>query len=507
MVAGKSEDTALGTAQSRFLESLPRRAIELRGAIALLTATPAAEGPREDMRRRLHTLYASAVVFRNEPLSEAVKAGIDCLDAAREEKRGLNASELEALARLVRSIPEMGGDKAGAAARSQQPSSLKPEASPPRTSATFAVARPSAAPAGVSGVQVGGQIVPVLAQQPAPADLKPVLASVAAPAKLALAPEKGAGRTPLLQRVLAVLVLCPVEEREGLRGLWTGDCLEPVFVTSVREALDSARDSTPDVVLADERLARSGNLLEAMRNDARIDFVPVVLLGSPDPEDAGLVADADGRLARPFELHQLLYTVGRVTGTLLEPEGSLGRLSGQLTLREIADSVADEIRHGIWDAAQTGREEGIFLGEGAEVLAAAWGAIARVRSVITQQSQGRVQFGAHGAHTTPALLTVGGADSGTALAQTLPAQGLRGRRILVADDDEAVLNLFADLFSQQGATVLVARDGDEALRFARRERPDLVLSDILMPGLDGFGLCRAFKRDPLLTNVPVLLPR
>ncbi len=69
MAAGKGEDTALGTAHGRFVESLPRKAIELRGAIALLTATPAAEGPREDMRRRLHTLYASAVVFRNEALA------------------------------------------------------------------------------------------------------------------------------------------------------------------------------------------------------------------------------------------------------------------------------------------------------------------------------------------------------------------------------------------------------------------------------------------------------
>ena len=92
MAAGKSEDTALGTAQGRFIESLPRKAIELRGAIALLTATPAAEGPREDMRRRLHTLYASAVVFRNEALSVAVKEGIERLDTARDEARALNAS-------------------------------------------------------------------------------------------------------------------------------------------------------------------------------------------------------------------------------------------------------------------------------------------------------------------------------------------------------------------------------------------------------------------------------
>ncbi len=493
MVAGKSEDTALGTAHGRFLESLPRKAIELRGAIALLTATPAAEGPREDMRRRLHTLYASAVVFRNEALSSAVKAGIDCLDVAREEKRALNASDLASLARLVRSIPDLRGEGAGAESPPLRAASVEPQAAPPRASATFAVARP-----------INAQNALALPPKPSQADLNSVTGEVQALAKPTASLEKPGQRTPLLQRVLSVLVLCPPDEREGLRTLWTGDCLEPVFVASVREALESARDSTPDVVLADERLAGRGNLLEGMRSSPLIDFVPVVVLGSADPVDAGLVSDADARLARPFELHQLLHTVGRVTGTLVDVDRTLGRLGASLTLREIADCVAEEIRHGIWDAAETGREERISLGEGAEVLAAAWGAIARVRSLVSQQSQGRVQFGAHGARSTPGLLTVGAAN-GAAPAQALPSQALSGRRILVADDDEAVVGLFADLLGQQGATVLVAHSGDEALRFARRERPDLVLSDILMPGLDGFGLCRKFKRDPLLAHVPILL--
>src|SRR5262245_45175073 len=58
MAVGRSEETALGSARGRFLESLPRKAIELRGTIATLTATPGAEGPRADLRRKLHALYA-----------------------------------------------------------------------------------------------------------------------------------------------------------------------------------------------------------------------------------------------------------------------------------------------------------------------------------------------------------------------------------------------------------------------------------------------------------------
>src|SRR5262245_60943309 len=124
-MARKGEETALGTARGRFIESLPRKAIELRGAIALLTATPAAEGPREDMRRRLHTLYASALVFRNDALAQAVKEGIDRLDAARDESRALSGDDLDHLTRLVKRIPDLKGDEApgaaGAAASEAQP--------------------------------------------------------------------------------------------------------------------------------------------------------------------------------------------------------------------------------------------------------------------------------------------------------------------------------------------------------------------------------------------------
>ena len=110
MAVPKGEETALGSARGRFIESLPRKAIELRGAIALLSATPAAEGPREDMRRRLHTLYASALVFRNDVLAAAVKEGLELLDAARDEKRSLGNSELDALTRLVKRLPDLRGE-------------------------------------------------------------------------------------------------------------------------------------------------------------------------------------------------------------------------------------------------------------------------------------------------------------------------------------------------------------------------------------------------------------
>jgi CheY-like chemotaxis protein len=82
---------------------------------------------------------------------------------------------------------------------------------------------------------------------------------------------------------------------------------------------------------------------------------------------------------------------------------------------------------------------------------------------------------------------------------------LHGRRVIVADDDPAITWFFSDLLRAQGCDVEEAGDGAVALDVARRTMPDLVVSDIRMPGMDGVRLCRALRADPLLADVPVLL--
>lgn len=83
--------------------------------------------------------------------------------------------------------------------------------------------------------------------------------------------------------------------------------------------------------------------------------------------------------------------------------------------------------------------------------------------------------------------------------------GLRRRRVLVADDDAEVRWFYVGALRAAGARVVEARDGVEALRLARAEPPDLILADIIMPRLDGLGLCAAIRREPLLDGLPVVL--
>lgn len=74
--------------------------------------------------------------------------------------------------------------------------------------------------------------------------------------------------------------------------------------------------------------------------------------------------------------------------------------------------------------------------------------------------------------------------------------------ILIVDDHLSVRTLVADYLAEQGYRVLTASDGDEGLMVARRARPDLVLLDVMMPGLDGLGFLQAYRRD---FSAPVIL--
>ena len=82
--------------------------------------------------------------------------------------------------------------------------------------------------------------------------------------------------------------------------------------------------------------------------------------------------------------------------------------------------------------------------------------------------------------------------------------GARGR-VLVVDDLAANRGLISALLTRDGYDVSTAADGGEALASVRRDRPDLVLLDVMMPGLGGFEVCRTLKSDPATRLVPVVL--
>ena len=78
-------------------------------------------------------------------------------------------------------------------------------------------------------------------------------------------------------------------------------------------------------------------------------------------------------------------------------------------------------------------------------------------------------------------------------------------RILVADDNAMNLDIIRTRLAAHGYEILVAVDGEEAVDVARREQPDLILLDIMMPKLDGFEVCRQLRADPGFPFVPIIL--
>jgi len=77
--------------------------------------------------------------------------------------------------------------------------------------------------------------------------------------------------------------------------------------------------------------------------------------------------------------------------------------------------------------------------------------------------------------------------------------------ILVVDDETTITDLLQAILEEEGYWVLVAHNGRDALRIARAERPDLVLSDVMMPQMDGVQLAEALRTDPEMTATAVIL--
>lgn len=78
-------------------------------------------------------------------------------------------------------------------------------------------------------------------------------------------------------------------------------------------------------------------------------------------------------------------------------------------------------------------------------------------------------------------------------------------RILVVDDDRQIVRLVQSYLQQSGFTVLTAYDGEEALHAIRREKPDLVVLDLMLPGRDGLEITRIVRSDETLAALPILM--
>jgi twitching motility two-component system response regulator PilH len=79
------------------------------------------------------------------------------------------------------------------------------------------------------------------------------------------------------------------------------------------------------------------------------------------------------------------------------------------------------------------------------------------------------------------------------------------KKILVVDDSATERHVLGQVLSKQGFEVFYAEDGEKGVEQARQNKPDLIIMDVVMPGMNGFQATRAISRDPETKHIPIIV--
>lgn len=441
--ARQSGSLRLGGARADFVAGLGRKVADLRAVLRKVSESPLGLEPREEFRKKLRALAAAAKMMKFDAMDRAIAEALGTIDRTPADA-AFETIDLESLEQVLEDLPALAwGDDHGRVSR------IAPIAPP---------AKPT-----YEALVVGSHLISeALLDAPVPGG-----------------PTFGCESTP-----------------------------------DAQAAFDLARELEPDVLILDADLDDVPELVDALMDDPKTEATKIVVIGSflEQGEAARFVAMGVAKTLQKPTSREALRALCEEVLRPLPPMPSRSAL-GEPTLAELGERLAVELREAlVFSADSAHRVRKIPLGEGAEVLGALWGAIARVREVVTAKTDGDVRFTGTGPEGAMPLAPLGDFDPGAGDRSRVRARGaqaddvrLEGRQIVVADDDPAVVWFMADLLKQAGCVVHEAFDGREALEIAYRTNPDLVISDILMPKLDGFSLCRALRRDVALRDVPVIL--
>ena len=326
-------------------------------------------------------------------------------------------------------------------------------------------------------------------------------------------PTQSVGDRPPTTWPLSVLIFGAHPLAEAIQAI-PGTHVECERTEDLTRAREQARLFAPDLAIIDADRVGARELVEAFANDPLVEPVPLVVVGdfvSPEAAASYIALGAARVLSKPVSPEALQRTVIELRALAAEPRIGRDPL-GELSVEALADRIAAEVRRGLLEAVEpSARGTSVGFGDGADVMAAVWGAVARVRELVTLRSSGAVRFDSSGPEGSVPIAAWGteerrAGDRGTGGdPRDSDGVGLQGRRIVVADDDPAVVWFMSGLLKALGVEVLEAHDGARALALTYDAWPDLVVSDVLMPRLDGFTLCHEIKRDVAVRDVPVIL--
>jgi CheY-like chemotaxis protein len=445
--ATDNEGERVGGARADFVASLGRKVHDTRELLTSLEEDPSSKAARDELRRRLHALGAGARLLRFEAMTHSLQEALAVLDRGG-QAGALRDQDVGFVAQVLDDLPALAWGEV-----------------------------PARDPRGRAG---GGQA------------------------------DEGPGPMALAALIVGGESLADALTEDASAGSRVFECERTADVDA---ALELARAHAPDVLLVDADMPRAPELVEALLDDPLTDPVPIVVVGtfrSPEEVARFVALGVHRTLSKPVPPGLLRATCDEIVDTR---EGRTMRVTlGEPTLEQLADRLSEELKRALVDSVDgPARSHRLPLGEGTEVVGALWGAIARIQEIIAQKTGGRIRFGGEAPEGAIALAPwmhqdLPGADRLAGRGRGAAAEvGLKGRRVVVADDDPGVTWFISDLLRTAGCEVHEALDGTTALALAFRVQPDLVVSDILMPGIDGFALCRALRRDVALRDTPVIL--
>ncbi|MFO0587547.1 MAG: response regulator [Polyangiaceae bacterium] len=475
-----------GTAGARadFLANLGRRVAELLSMLVALKDEPASARLRDDLRRRLHALGAGARLLRFDRLAAEVASTEEILAEVAGEG-ALSEAHATSLRAAIGKLAGLGWTANETAVDSARGVSGRGDA-----------ARRPGLP--------GGTLVGVGALHP------PVLRG-------ASAADAASSSMPANPWPLSVLVVGPKAIADAL-VVPTAEGAATIDVERSEDglgAIDLARAVAPDVIVLDADRPGARELLDAIRKDPLTASAAVVAIGGwsrAEEATAFLSAGAARAVHKPVSPDALRRVCREAAAD--RDSGAPAIDLGLVSLPELAARLGKEVERAVVDGALMEADgTRVDLGGGEEVLGAMWSAAARVRDLVTIKSRGGIRFkpGAAeraipvGAWMNDAPGAAPPARRGGVRANLASAKPLAGARVLVADDDPAVAWFLAGVLRAEGATVTEACDGATALRKAMEQSPDMVLTDVLMPNLDGLSLTEVLRADPILSDVAVVL--
>lgn len=455
----------LGGARADFVANLGKRRSELRTTLDNLRADPAAKRPRDELRRRVHALAAGAKLLRFSKLADELKLVEARLEEAS-QRGSLEDGDFGAVHDLIGRITSLAWG---------QTSEEK-------------VAGP-----------VEAMAVAALRQAP---EMELTAAHSQVPTSVLVV-----GGSPLADALALPAARAADDD---------GQLFEVERTSDAAVALDLGRALAPDVIVIDGDLPEAKKLITDVLGDPLTEAIPVlVTLKLTRSDEAGpfLALGVARVLAKPVSPGELRRACAGAVSAYVKREVTREPL-GELTVDQLGQRLAEELRRGLCDTIDPeARSSKLQLGEGTEMLAALWGAVARIRDVVTIRTQGQVRFALGGPEgavpMAPWLESSEGPPSGKRssgrVGRADADTSLEKAKVLVADDDAAVCWFLAGVLKTAGATVYEARDGERALEIAKHVNPDLLVSDILMPKMDGFSLSRVMRRDLVLRDVPIVL--